>query len=126
MDNEKMAKFHHLENAMKSMTFSAKYLAEKAYSEIGKSVDIDFHKTAATAFVNQASAYMSSAYAIYHSNIDFLEHYDIDPVFTKFFSFAEELLKSFSENHSYQHTFIYFDDFKESFESSCLNVPIEE
>lgn len=111
--------------ALKHLTFSAHYLAKKAHDEVIKSENHpERHETAATAFVNQASAYMSAAYALYHTNYDALARNDIDDVFESFRKFSEELLQSFAENHSYQHTHIYFDEFMSDFKSSVLSNPI--
>ena len=126
MSKEENYFFKHKFNALKHQMFLAIHSAEKAHNEVFSKPKNDRHEIAGVGFLTQASSYMSSAYSIYYSNLELFEDSDAEEIFHAYFQFSDELLKSFSENHSYQHTDIYFDELIKAFKSSPFNSPITD
>lgn len=131
MDNIDAQLLETYKNALKRMTFRAKYAAEESQSLLfrhhkNQNVDQIVQEQRAVAMLNYACTCMGSAYSIYFANENILAHYDIENVFHTFYRFADEMLTSYTTNHSHRHTEIYYDEFKEAFETSVLNEPCSD
>lgn len=70
----------------------------------------------ATTYLNKAISLISTAKAIYISNIEELESYDVEHIFNTFDIFESEFLTNLSTDHSHQWTDIEFERFKDSVE----------
>ena len=70
----------------------------------------------ASTYINKALSLISTAKAIYISNIEELEKPEIEDIFNSFDTFESEFLTNLSTDHSHQWTDIEFLKFKDSVE----------
>lgn len=71
----------------------------------------------AAVYINKAISLISTAKAIYISNIEKLERTEVEDIFNSFDVFESEFLTNLSTDHSHQWTDIEFLKFKDSVES---------
>lgn len=111
-------KFFYLESQLKSIVKNAMILAEKAHNEIFTDNRSD---VAIVGYINAAYSCSCAARAVYISNIEELEHYDIDEFFHQFDVYVEEVLNNIADNHSHQWSDIEFEKLKEKYDYSVLS-----
>lgn len=118
-DNNKINEFKR--NQLKKLSFEAYMLSKKA-SEILYEDPTGFKsQVRASTLINKAISYMSAVRAIYYSNIEILDHDDVDEVLAKFSIFEEEFITCFSTDHNQQWTSGDFERYEETFLNSLLN-----
>ena len=111
-------KFFVLEAELKKLSKHAMLLAEKAHNAIFVE---DRNDSAITGYVNAAYSLACAAQSVYSSNIEELEHNDIDEFFHQFGVFVEEVLDNIAANHSHQWSDIEFEKLKEKYDYSVLS-----
>lgn len=77
----------------------------------------------AMAYLNLAASKIATAEAFYFSNLDELEHSDIEEIFDKFDTFAREMLANYQTDHSHQWTDIEYEALKAVFDNSVCAFP---
>lgn len=104
-------------NYIKQIIYDALKSAEKSHSILFKDSFNKQNELIATTYLNKAISLISTAKAIYISNIEKLEKAEVENIFHTFDVFESEFLENLSSNHSHQWTDIEFQKFKESVES---------
>lgn len=87
---------------------------ESRYNKLDKSYREDRKEIIAALHLNKAIAEYNSLKSYYYSNIIDLEDTRIDDILHSFNRYSNEFLTSLANKHSYQHTDIYFEEFKDS------------
>lgn len=91
------------------------YYSSKTFHDILFKDAFDERKQIKSAiFLNKAISLMASAKAIYVSDYENLEKYDIDQIFISFNEFEDEFLECFATDHPHQWTDIQFNRYEES------------
>lgn len=98
-------------NSLGSLAVSAMDYAKKAHDSVFKDRDIG-----AIAYLSLAGSKIAIFQAIYISNHDVLERFEIDKFLHQYEVFAEEMAKNYATDHSQQWTDIEFNRLKEAFE----------
>lgn len=77
----------------------------------------------AMAYLNLAASKIATAESFYYSNLEDLEHSDIEEIFAKFDTFAREMLSNYRTDHSHQWTDIEYEALKAVFDNSVCAFP---
>lgn len=77
---------------------------------------------AGVAYLQRASSKMSTAEALYYLHYEILARDEVEDIFSKFDTFANELVEDFSTKHSQQWTDIQFEELKDAVENSVFNL----
>lgn len=87
---------------------------EHKYNKLDQNYREDRQEIIASIYLNNAIAAFYAFKSFYYSNFDDLEDYRIDHILDSFDKFKNEFLTSLATKHSYQHTDIYFNEFRNS------------
>lgn len=99
---------------LKQVISSAFRASEQAHKILFKNLNSKQNELIAATYINKAISLISTAKAIYMSNIEQLERDEIEDIFHTFDVFESEFLTNLSTDHSHQWTDIEFDKFKEA------------
>lgn len=117
MNNETQKNvFYKIEN-LKMIISEALQVSEQAHKILFKDSTNKQNELIASTYINKAISLMSSAKAIYISNIEDLERSEVEDIFHYFDVFESEFLSNLSTDHSHQWTDIEFKQFKNSVEA---------
>lgn len=111
-------KILYLTDRLKELSKTSLLYAKKAHEIIFSE---DPNDIAIIGYLNYAGNLLASAKAIYYSNIDILEHHDIDDFFYQFDVFILEVLNNIHTNHSHQWSDIEFNNLNEKFDYCVLS-----
>lgn len=102
---------------LKRTVSNAMYHARKAYEIIFSEYP---NESAIVGYLNYASSFVSTAKAIYITNLSLLERNDIDDFFVQFDEFVTTTLDNLAENHSHQYSDIEFNKLEEKYRNSIF------
>lgn len=111
-------KLEFLCDQMKKITSYAMLIIKQAYDSIFTE---NPNEAAIVGYLNYANSLISTAKAIYISNVDILEHNDIDEFFDQFDTFTMEVLNNIAEKDSHQWSSIEYDRLKKAFDCCVLS-----
>ena len=104
-----------------------RHLVRQAMHHATEAHDCVFDKrvadSVAMAYLNLAASKFAVAEAFYFSNLEELEHADIEETFAKFDAFANEMLSNYRTDHSHQWTDIEYEALKSVFDNSVCAFP---
>ena len=103
-----------LTKLVQSAYHSANYAHKYALSEN------DYSRQASLAYATRASAFITSAEAMYYCNFEINQRYDFDNLFLAFDTFISELLDSYATDHSVQWTDIEFNTLEQLYQNSIF------
>ncbi|MBU3171381.1 hypothetical protein [Clostridium estertheticum] len=91
-------------------------ISEQAHDILFKDSQNKQNELIASTYINKAISLISTAKAIYISNIEELERTEVEDIFNRFDIYESEFLTNLSTDHSHQWTDIEFLKFKDSVE----------
>lgn len=109
-------KFKYIDELLRDAFFASSRAMKILFEFIEKDLSKNQEKRnelSCALYMNKAISLMSSAKALYYSHIEKLERSEYEDIFNAFERLNNEFLASFSAEHSYQHTDLYFDDYKQ-------------
>lgn len=113
--------FQYLEKEIKTLLTEALFDARKAHKLIFKETDShNRNLQSALAYINNMVSKSCAAQAIYVSNVNILEDPDIESLFFSFKVYADEYIKSYSTDHSFQWVDIEYGRLTERFQNSPM------
>ncbi|MFZ4847398.1 hypothetical protein ACOYX7_17230 [Enterococcus casseliflavus] len=98
-------------DSMSYFVLSGWHKAEKSYELFKKGKA----KVAAVAYLNQANTFLQIANSNYKQHFEKGSFLEFEDFIFKFERFNDEMLDSYSTDHSAQHTIIYFEDLSRSY-----------
>lgn len=108
--------FEYKKNSILKLIRDAFHAASDAHEQLFKDSHSKENEVVSALYLNEAISLMSAAKAVYISNHETLEKYEIEELFNLFDVFKSEYLTNISTNHSHQWTDIEFNRYKEAAE----------
>lgn len=98
---------------IKTLLTKVYFSAKDAHDILFKDSTNKENELIAATYLNKSISLMSTVESIYYSDIEELEHTEMDDIIHKFHVYESEFLSNLSTNHSHQWTDIEFINFKD-------------